>query len=238
MRLLLTAAKYFFIITGLYTIGLGQIALAEQVETWAEYSMNQTRRAGQIWADGAPVSQFVWAPQGDTESHIYWGDPIKWPHQYHESFIQGDEWIMLDGWWDNGTYYSLRVIEETLCEATCNSTCTTIATSGPQHYTKRKIQTAAYCLKASGTITEQSTGKIIKFGHTQVYWPPTTCGNAYMSNHQCIRQWESWWDDNRTSYQRKLDRDVYLAKGIGPGFSIYQYFPSPWHAELRYYWDY
>jgi hypothetical protein len=210
---------------------------AQQVETWADYSMMNTRRAAQIWAEGVAISQYAWAPQLSGESHIYWGDPFQWPPQYHERFIDDGEWIMLDGWWGNGTYYKVRITEEKICDSTCTN-CIIIASSGPQHYTKRNVSSSTYCLKAEGSVTEQSSGNMFHFGHTQVYWAPTICSNAYISNQRCIRQWESWWDDNGTTYQRKVDRDGYLAKGIGPGFKIYQYFPTPWQADLRYYWDY
>ncbi|TXH77275.1 MAG: hypothetical protein E6Q88_02100 [Lysobacteraceae bacterium] len=210
---------------------------ARAQETWAEYSMMGQRRAAQIWSGGAAVSQFAWAPQSATESHVYWGDPQAWPPTYHERFIVSGDWVLLDGWWGNGTYYTLRVTNERYCDISCNQ-CATIATSGPQHYVRRQIPTAAYCLKADGVITELSSGKRLRFGHTQVYWPPASCSNAYISGQRCIRQWESWWDDNGTSYQRKIDRDQYLAKGLGNGFIIQTYYPAPWRADMRYFWNY
>lgn len=210
---------------------------AQAQETWQEYSMMGQRRAAQLWSGGVAASQYAWAPQNANESHVYWGDPNAWPPTYHERFIVSGDWILLDGWWGNGTYYTLRVTDERLCDITCNQ-CTTIATSGPQHYVKRQIPAGAYCLKADGVITEQSSGKTLRFGHTQAYWPPATCSNAYYSGQRCIRQWESWWDDNGTPYQRKLDRDQYLAKGMGNGFIVQTYFPSSWRADMRYYWNY
>lgn len=207
-------------------------------ETWAEYSMMGQRRAAQLWSGGKPASQFAWAPQSAAESHVYWGEPNTWPPTYHERFIVSGDWILLDGWWGNGTYYTVRVTHERLCDITCTR-CTTIATSGPQHYVRRQIPTNAYCLKADGDITEMSSGKKLRFGHTQAYWPPAPCSNAYISRQRCIRQWESWWDDNNgTPYQRKLDRDQYLAKGLGNGFLVQTYFPSSWRADMRYFWDY
>lgn len=207
------------------------------VETWADYSMMGQRRAAQIWAGNVLAAQYAWAPVTANESHIYWGDANNWPPEYHERLIREGDWVMLDGWWGNGTYYILRVTQEELCDGTC-SNCTTLATSGRQHYVKWTVPETAYCLRARGTVTEEFSGKVLQFGHTQAYWPPAPCSNAYYSGQRCIRQWESWWDDNPKPYQRRVDRDQYLAKGIGQGFTVDQYFPSPWHAELRYYWNY
>ena len=206
-------------------------------ETWGEYFMMGKRRAGQIWSEGQAVSQYAWNPINGNESHIYWGDPNKWPPEYRERFIIEGDWVMLDGWWDNGTYYLLRVTQEKLCDISCEN-CEVIATIGRQHYTKRVIPEVPYCLRAVGTITEEFSGNQIIFGHTQAYWPAAPCQNRYYRNEVCIRQWESWWDDNGTPYQRKVDRDQYLARGIGPGFALYQYFPIVWQADLRYFWGY
>jgi hypothetical protein len=201
-------------------------------ETWASYSMMGKRGAGRIWSDGRVVSQFEWRPRGKDEWEIRWGDPANWPAGNGERFIRAGDWVMLDGWWGNGTYYSLRVTKDELCDERCGH-CTTIATNGPQHYAKWRIHPTAYCLRANGTITEESSGKVLRFEHVQVYSPPAPCNNTYHTGRRCIRQWESWSDDRLTPFGKKLEREQLLAKGLGEGFTIRQWFPTPWQAELR-----
>lgn len=209
-----------------------EAAAAHATETWADYSMMWKRRTGQIWASGKIASQFQWVPRSATEADVYHGDPDKWPPEYRERFVRDGEWVMLQGWWGNGTYYAVNVSKEELCDQDCGS-CTTVATSGPQHYAKWAIPGQPYCLRAEGVVTEQSSGKTLRFGHTQWYGAPAPCANSYFSGQRCISQREVWWDDNSTPYQKKLDRKQQLAKGLGPGFTIDQVFPAPWKAELR-----
>lgn len=213
-----------------------EASAARTSETWADYSMMGKRRTGQIWASGKVASQFQWVPRSATEADVYYGDPENWPPEYRERFVRDGDWVMLHGWWGNGTYYEVSVGKEELCDRDCES-CTTIATSGPQHYAKWSIPAQPYCLRAEGVITEQSSGKTLRFGHTQWYGAPAPCANSYFSGQRCISQREVWWDDNATPYQRKLDRRQQLAKNLGPGFTIDQVFPASWKAELRHYSD-
>ena len=138
---------------------------------------------------------------------------------------------MLDGWWDNHTYYTQRVTRESLCDANCGA-CKSLE-GGVQHYAMWRVPTYAYCLKAEGTITEQSSGKVTHFRHVQVYTPPAPCANKTFAHETCITHHETWWDDRHSEFREKKDRTSYLAKGLGLGFRIEQTFPKPWHAELR-----
>lgn len=213
------------------------------VELWGDYSMMDHRRAGQLWSDGVAVSQFAWSPQPNGESHVFWGDPAAWPPDSAEHFYVEGKWVMLDGWGNGNVYYTQRMTQEQMCDASCNN-CQTISTGGAQHYALWEVPKTAYCLKADGVITEHPSGLNFRFGHTQVYFPPAPCSNTWITGRMCIRQWESWWDANGTPYQRKLERDQYLAKGLGNGFIIQTYYnhdtggPTNWRAEGRWYWDY
>jgi hypothetical protein len=54
---------------------------------------------------------------------------------------------------------------------------------------------------------------------------------ANLGIRTCIRQWESWSDNNSTPGEpitRKLERSVYLARGVGMAFVIDQTYPHPW----------
>jgi hypothetical protein len=85
----------------------------------------------------------------------------------------------------------------------------------------------------------QFSGKTVDFFHSQVWSPPSTCNNAYLGARTCIRQWETWSDNNGDPGQpitRKLERTVYLARGVGMAFVIDQTYPHPWYAELHSDW--
>jgi hypothetical protein len=218
--------------------GTGIPASATAGENYGQYSQMGARSAGQYWADGRAGGQWTWKPLSGTTSEASWGDPASWPPDYAEKFVHTNGWLMLDGWRSNGTYYRVRVTKEQIGDAKCGN-LSTFATSGQQHYVKWDIPSQAYCLKAWGTITEESSGKVIQFGHTQIWSPPAPCSNQYISGQTCIKQWESWWDnkeDRSGPITRKLDRDQYIARGKGMAFSIRQYFPSEWRADARYYW--
>ncbi|GAA4195452.1 hypothetical protein GCM10022252_41260 [Streptosporangium oxazolinicum] len=207
-------------------------------ETYGDYSRFGARSAGQYWTGGQAAGQWTWKPLSSTTSEISWGDPAKWPPTYAEKFVRTGGWLMLDGWRDNGTYYRVRVTKEQIGDASCGS-LRTLATSGLQHYVQWDIPSRAYCLKAWGTITEESSGKVIRFGHTQIWSPPAPCSNRYLTGQTCIKQWESWWDnkdDRDGPITRKLDRDQLIARGKGMAFDIHQYFPKTWQAEARSYW--
>jgi hypothetical protein len=208
-------------------------------EVYGDYSLMFQRSAGQYFADGAVAGQWAWSPQSGSESWVSWGDPAAWPPAYHETFIHEGDWVMLDGWTGNGTYYTLRVTNEQLCDAS-GGNCTTLATSGRQHYVRWTPTPGSYMLRAWGTITEQSSGRVVDFGHTQIWSGPGACSNPYLGAQTCIKQWESWWDNNGSPgapITRKVERDQLIARGIGMAFTILQYYPSSWRADLRYNWS-
>lgn len=225
-------------VTAAVLAGTAVPAHADTGENYGQYSRMAERSAGQYWADGKVAGQWAWKPQSSTTSGISWGDPATWPPSYSETFVHRDGWVMLDGWADNGTYYKLRITKEQIGDARCEN-LRPLASSGAQHYVKWDIPATAYCLKAWGTITEESSGKVVTFGHTQIWSPPAPCSNAYDRGQTCIKQWESWWDDQGTPGKpitRKLDRDQFIAKGIGMAFKIQQYFPKSWRADLHDHW--
>lgn len=221
------------------TVLAGMSVPAQAAENYGQYSMFGKRRAGQHWSGGQVGGQWAWKPLSSTTSEISWGDPKKWPPTYAEKFIRVGNWLMLDGWRDNGTYYKLRVTKEQIGDVNCKN-LKTFATSGPQHYVKWNIPSTGYCLKAWGTITEQSSGKVVDFGHTQIWYPPASCSNRYLGKQTCIKQWESWWDNNGSPgkpIKRKLDRDQYIARGQGMAFKIHQFYPKTWNSEAKSYWN-
>ena len=68
---------------------------------------------------------------------------------------------------------------------------------------------------------------------------PAPCSNRYLGDQTCIKQWESWWDNNGSPGKpiaRKLERDQYIARGKGMAFKIHQYFPKEWKSEAKSYW--
>jgi hypothetical protein len=200
-------------------------------DVWGDYSLMNRPVTGEIWDDHQPASLYHWDVVSANESHVHWGNPRKWPVEHRERFIHSGDWVLLDGWWDHGTYYTQRVAQENLCDANCSS-CRPLE-GGVQHYAQWRIPDHGYCLQAEGTITERSSGKVIHFRHLQVYTPPAPCSNRSFAHATCITQHETWWDDNHKEFQKTLDRTIYLAKGLGNGFRIEQTFPKPWHAELH-----
>ncbi|HUR88501.1 MAG TPA: hypothetical protein VMZ74_05375 [Ramlibacter sp.] len=200
-------------------------------DVWGDYSLMGRAASGVIWDERAPASLYQWDTVSANEAHIHWGSPKNWPTEHRERFIHSGDWVLLDGWWGNGTYYTQRVTKEMLCDAACNS-CKPLE-GDVQHYAMWRVPAHAYCLQAEGTITERSSGKVLHFKHVQVYTPPAPCSNTSFAHATCITQHETWWDDNRTQFEKKLDRTEYLGKGLGHGFRIDQTFPKPWHAELH-----
>ncbi len=157
-------------VVGLALVTAAALAHAAVV-SYPQFSMMTAHSWGEYWAGDQVAGKWGWDPQSPTESRISWGDPEPWPPAYAEKFIIGTSWVLLDGWYGNGTYYTVRVSTEQLGDA------------------------------------------------------------------NCIKQWESWWDNKGapgTPITRRVDRDQYIARGIGMAFQIQQYYPSPWHADLRY----
>ncbi|MGH3915065.1 MAG: hypothetical protein ACRDTC_16910 [Pseudonocardiaceae bacterium] len=207
------------------------------LENYSQYSMMMQRHTGQFFSDGRPAGRWSWETQGN-ESHVSWGDPLRWPTSKVERFIHADGWILLDGWWDNGTYYVQRVHRELIGDGSCQNLRPISSHGGRQHYVQWRITSRAYCLNAWGTVTEQSSGRTADFFHSQVWSPPDNCGNAYLGARTCIRQWESWWDNHGSPgapITRKLERSVSLARGVGMAFSVNQSYPYQWSADLRWY---
>jgi hypothetical protein len=202
-------------------------------ESWADFSMMGKNQSGMLWSGMDPASRYQWVRISANESHIYWGEPTKkWPPAYHERFIRVGEWVMLDGWWGDGTYYTVRVDREEQCDAACEH-CTLIASDGPQRYARWTVPSTPYCLKAKGTITYQEPSPgVIHFDHQQVYTPGALCSTSQGLLARCITQHETWWDDKSGVFEKRLERVNSIAKGIG-GFRVDQVFPGPWHAEYR-----
>lgn len=224
-------------------------AAAATSPVYGDYSMMLTGgsaghgAAGQFWSGDQAGGKWEWDTISATEAHVYWGDPAKWPPTYHEQFVhQADasgDWVVLPGWFDNGTFYKIQTTMEWQSAADCRTGRTYLPIGGPQHYVRWTIPAAAYCLYAEGTITEQSTNKVMTFVHQQVWSPPAACpGDAYgLTAPSCISQWESWSDSIGTPLQLKLERTDVLAWGLGPTWNIRQTFPlvngGPWGADLR-----
>lgn len=231
----LTAAVVVIVATGIVVAGPSSATTAEY---YGQYARMFARSAGQVWSGGQAASQWAWEPVSSTESHISWGDPANWPPQYRERFVRNGSWVYLDGWWDNGTYYTLRVSRERIGDSSCANLKDLTSWGGKQHYVKWTVPTTKYRLIANGTIIEKSSGKVVNFRHVQKWSPPGSCSNAYYRDKRCIAQYEAWWDDNGSpgTIKHKLTRTVKLAKGIGMGFTIRQTHPSTWSADLRRHW--
>lgn len=206
--------------------------------TYADFSMMNVRSAGQYWSGSQVGGQWSWSPQSATESRVAWGDPAKWPPTYNEQMIRDGDWLTLTGWFDNGTFYKVQTTSEWQAGPDCMTGRTYLPTGGPQHYVRWTIPTAAYCLYAEGTITEQSSGKIMRFVHQQLWGPPAACpASPYgVAAASCISQRESWSDNIGTPFALKLDRTAWLARGQGMARRIVQTFPSAWSADLKYFW--
>ncbi|MCI2416680.1 hypothetical protein MOQ72_04535 [Saccharopolyspora sp. K220] len=227
---------------------VGSPAANATTETYADYSMTEVRSGGEFWAeDNKPHDQdgwrnkWTWTPlEGTPESSVAWGDPNAWPPESSERFIQSGDWLLLDGWSDNGTYYRQRVESEGIGDGLDCTNQRPIPSDGDrQHYVPWQVPASIVCLIAEGTITEESSGTVIRFRHEQLWFPPGPCSNPYHSEQRCLKQYERWSDDNQHYdgvLREKLRRDQFIAKGKGMAFRIVQYAPTPWTANGRYYW--
>jgi len=222
----------------LAVLGIGVAAADPPVlETYADYSRIAERAAGQFVShDGAPA-QWAWRTDRPGQYSISWEEHEP---ESREHFIRSPDgnWLFLDGWSDNDTYYTQRVTEESVGDANCNNMHSIPSDGGRQHYVKWYVPTEGYCLDAKGIITEQSTGKTFQFRHRQAWLPPASCSNDYFADRVCISQREAWWDDNQHPWAQTLDREQYIAKGLGMAFKIRQTHPSPWSGTLRNAWTY
>ncbi|WP_370939453.1 hypothetical protein [Amycolatopsis sp. cg13] len=206
---------------------------------YGDFSLMFQRSAGQYAPPGEKAFQWAWSPQSATESQITWGDPVTWPPATAEHFVRSGDWVLLDGWDGNGTYYTERVTEESACTG---STCTPIPSDGGrQHYVRWTVPSTDYRLIARGTITEKSSGKVVHFEHLQTWGAPAPCSNARFGARTCVTQTETWSDDNGlpagSPIRKTLHRSIKIAKGLGMAFAIDQDVPSPWHAQATEYWN-
>jgi hypothetical protein len=149
---------------------LGPVATAAPSQNYGEYSLMGQRHAGQFYSGGIPAGQWSWTPLGDA-SEVVWGDPSKWPPDSVERFVHTGD-------------------------GSCRNMVPLPSDEGRQHYVQWRIPPQAYCLQAWGTITDQSSGKNVDFFHSQIWSPPSSCRNDYLGEQTCIRQWESWSDNN------------------------------------------
>lgn len=240
-RIALAVLMLVLVAAPLTTFGAATTATAATAPVYSDYSMMLVGAgsAGQHWSGDQAGGKWEWNTISATEARIFWGDPAKWPPTYNEQFIRqtdsAGDWVRLLGWFDNGTFYIVKTTTEWQAAADCRTGRTVLPTGGAQHYVRWAVPAASYCLYAEGTITEQSSGKVMHFIHQQVYTPPAACGtNAYgLTAPSCITQWESWSDDIATPFKLKLERTATLAQGLGMAFRIRQTFPSVWASDLR-----
>lgn len=220
------------------SLAMAPASTAATLPTYAQFAMSDVRSAGQYWSGAQVAGQWSWNPQSATESRVAWGDPATWPPTYAEQFIRDGDWLTLTGWFDNGTFYAVRTTAEWQAGPDCITGRTYFPTGGPQHYVRWIVPNTAYCLRAEGTITEQSTGNVLHFAHQQVWGPPAACPvSPYgAAATDCVSQHETWSDDIGTPFLLKLDRTAWLARGQGMARKIVQTFPSAWTADLKYFW--
>lgn len=207
-------------------------------DTYADYSLMTSRRAGQAWSGGTAASQWAWSPQPDGTSQISWGVPTAWPPPNFEVFKADAtaNWVYMLGYGTPaGDWLPQIVTAEWTGPDLAHLTPLTVDAQQRQRYAKWTIPTSRYCMVAEGTMTWQGT--LIHWKHQQTWYPPASIGNAYYSPRQCVRQSEVWWDDQNTDGQMviKQDRDAYLAKGLGMAYIIDDRLAS-WRADLRYSW--
>lgn len=224
----------------LLMFALGPVATAAPSENYGEYSLMTRRHAGQFYSGGLPLGEWSWTPQGD-ESLVVWVDLARKAPDSPERFVHSGDWVLLDGYGRHGVgpYNVQRVSRELIGDGACGNMLPLPSDEARQHYVQWKIPPRAYCLQAWGTITDQLSGKIVDFYHSQVWSPPGPCQNAYLGAQTCISQWETWADNNGSPggpLTRKLERTVYLARGIGMAFLMEQTFPSPLRIELHSHW--
>lgn len=206
-------------VVGILLLSCGQAGSAN-AETYGDYSGMFDRTAGQFLTGSSVTGQWAWSPQSATESHITWGHPSDWPKGQKERFIREGDYVLLDGWWGNGTYYK-QDVTQWRADSDCKSNREQLP-SGAQRYVawQAPAEGSGYCLFAAGTLTEQSSGKTVRFAHQQV-WSAVNCpSNPHRNATECLKQTETWWDDNHKPWSESLHRDVYLAKGHGMAYRV------------------
>lgn len=208
------------------------------VPTYDQYSMLNHRSAGQLWTTDGPVTQWAWTPQPDGRTQIRWGDPATWPPPNYEQFTRSGDWVLLEGYGDDTGQFARQVVTRELLGNVDCARPTTLPPDplGRQRYTRWTIPTQPYCLQAWGHI--DYAGTRVDFHHRQVWFPPGSCRNTYLTDQTCLKQYEVWSDNNGDPGGVLIERhrrDNILAQGIGPGFILHDY-RTGWHAELRHHW--
>ncbi|MGH8876675.1 MAG: hypothetical protein ACRD0P_04920 [Stackebrandtia sp.] len=215
---------------------------AKAPETYADYSLMTEKHAGSVvGADsGDVVTQWAWKPMDGGAAEIQWGNPKEgWPPKSGEHFEKDGDWVYMTGYYDHerDMFNKQEVTEEFVGDADCQN-MKPLETDGRQHYTKWEIPAEGYCLRAKGTITVEANGAVVNFEHEQRWSPPKPCENSHLGQQTCIVQHETWSDDNKHEFKKVLERDQYLAKGLGMAFRIDASFPEDWHAEMKDSWTY
>ncbi|SDM42602.1 hypothetical protein SAMN04489726_1555 [Allokutzneria albata] len=212
-------------------------------ETYDEFSMMYNKSAGLVVdSAGNPASQWAWRPEGSGKSVIRWDAPSNWnrPGDGLEHFVRDGDWLYLDVYENQstGTYNPQRVTSEQVGDGDCANLRPLPSRNGRQHYAQWTIPAHAYCLIAEGTITTPQG--VVRFRHRQVWSPPTTCQTRFHGAVRCVRQTESWWDDNGHPFQLRIERSQHLGKGLGMGLAIHSTVgggkPIDWRADLRNVW--
>jgi hypothetical protein len=221
-------------------------ARAATVSTYGDFTRMFDRSAGKFANE---TQEWAWSPQSTVESQVYWGTP--WttaPPAYRERFVRDGDWVIQPGWFDNGTYYELRTITEWTANADCRTGKTFFAPGGSPHYAKWTTPATAYCLYVEATITEQLSGKSYHYIHQQLWSPPAACpklpkpivnlANQPVPVSDCITQGESFADDRGSPgvFTTRIERTVWLARGVGMAYRTVQTAPSAWSADASSAW--
>ncbi|TKG58905.1 hypothetical protein [Prauserella endophytica] len=197
------------------------------------------RAAGQAYNGETPVSQWAWEPQSPTESLIRWGTPQDWDTDtdpYKEKFVHDGDWVYLEGWYDNQTFWRLEVTQW-ISDYDCKTNRQKLP-PGRQAYVKWQVPAAGtengYCLFAQGTIVDDRWGIRVMYAHQQK-WSAGTVSTKYFGTIPALKQNEVWWDDRGSEFRVKLRRDCYIGKGKGmalriDNFEVYK----PWVTKSRY----
>lgn len=212
---------------------------ANTEQTYGDYSLMFQRSAGQYWAqqESTATGQWTWNPSGNT-SVISWGPAESWQRGgdwaqvKHEQFAYDGGWVWLDGFRDSVSFYELRTMVEWTADADCQTNRVALVPGGAQRYVKWTVDSRPYCLFAAGTLRQVTTGKLIAFAHQQV-WSRETCANRYLGQRLCLKQRETWWDDNGSPWQVRQDRTQWIGRGAGMGYVIAE---GAFRPELRYTW--
>jgi hypothetical protein len=196
------------------------------------------RAAGQYAASDGTAYQWAWSPKSATESHMSWGDPKAWLPSAAEHFIHAGDWVLLDGWGGNGTYYRQRATSETLFDG-AGSNCVGFPSDSDD--VKWNVAAAAYRLRAVDAITEESSGRSFDFMHTATRGAPAPCSNTRLGAQTCVTQTEAWSDNNHlppgTRVVETFRRTSTIAKGLGMSFVNDTQVPATWHVEATQYWN-